>query len=241
MFSLNLIFGVSFVSLTLKVAELLWRSLFTFWMTHETRDFSDGCLSVPSSFLIFLTERLYFWLNLTFNNHFFIVQYTERTGHAYFSQNCFDYKKASSKSDRHHIPVQRSATISGLSVIILLYLKSSDDFHCVKTGLIRSFSGPYFTPRIECRDTEYLFSFSLNVWMQENMDQKNSEYGHLRSVSAGSEPVNIWVPLRDIHTKPRAIATITIFRAIISIVFITTLESVGCYKKAAALKGGGSR
>ena len=83
---------------------------------------------------------------MTFNNHFFILQYKERTGQAHFPQNCSDCKKASSKIDRHHIPVQRSTTISGLSVIISLYWKTSDDFHCVKNGLIRSFSGPYFTP-----------------------------------------------------------------------------------------------
>ena len=76
---------------------------------------------------------------MTFNNHFFILQYKERTGQAHFPQNCSDCKKASSKIDRHHIPVQRSTTISGLSVIISLYWKTSDDFHCVKNGLIRSF------------------------------------------------------------------------------------------------------
>ena len=65
--------------------------------------------------------------------------------------------------------------------------------------------------------------------MRENMDQKNSEYGHLRSVSAGSEPVSIWVPLWDIHTKSRVIATNTIFKVIISIVSITVLGSVGSY------------
>ena len=116
-------------------------------MTHETCNFSDGCLSVPSSLLIFFDRKTsYFWLNLTFNDHYFTVQYTERNGHARFPLNCFDGKKASSKRDRHHIPVQRSTTISALSVIISLYLKTSDDFHGVKNGLIRSFSGPYFTP-----------------------------------------------------------------------------------------------
>ena len=74
------------------------------------------------------------------------MQYTERNGHAHFPLNCFDGKKASSKRDRHHIPVQRSTTVSGLSVIISLYLKTSDDFHGVKNGLTRSLSGPYFTP-----------------------------------------------------------------------------------------------
>ena len=138
MFSLNLSFRVSFVSFTSKVVKLLWGSLFPFGMTHETCNFSDGCLSVPSS--------LWVWLNLTFNNHYFILQYKERTGHAHFPQNCFDCKKASSKIDRHHIPVQRSTTISGLSVIISLYWNTSDDFYCVKNGQIRSFSGPYFTP-----------------------------------------------------------------------------------------------
>ena len=65
--------------------------------------------------------------------------------------------------------------------------------------------------------------------MRENMDQKNSEYGHLRSVSAGSEPVSIWVLLWDIHRMSRVIATNKIFKVIISIVFITTLGSDGSY------------
>ena len=32
------------------------------------------------------------------------------------SQNCFDCKKAFSESDQYHIPVQRSRTITALSV-----------------------------------------------------------------------------------------------------------------------------
>ena len=39
----------------------------------------------------------------------------------------------------------------------------------------------------------------------------------------------MWVPLSDILTKSRVLATITIFRVIISIDLITTLGSVGCY------------
>ena len=109
-------------------------------MTHETSNFSDGCLSVPSSLLIFFDRKTsYFWLNLTFNDHYFTVQYTERNGHARFPLNCFDGKKASSKRDRHHIPVQRSTTISALSVIISLYLKTSVTFTAWKMALFGVF------------------------------------------------------------------------------------------------------
>ena len=45
-----------------------------------------------------------------------------------FPQITLIAKKASTKSDQHHIPVQRSRTISSLSVIILLHLKTSDEF-----------------------------------------------------------------------------------------------------------------
>ena len=58
MFPLNLIISDSFAFLVSDVAELMWRSLFPFWMTHETFNFSDGCLFVSSLFWIFLTEKL---------------------------------------------------------------------------------------------------------------------------------------------------------------------------------------
>ena len=82
------------------------------------------------------------------------------------------------------------------------------------------------------RDTKYLSIFSISpylVWTRENTDQKKSVYAHFpRSVSSGNEPVSMWVPLRDIHTKSRVLATIR-FRVIISIDLITTLGSVGWY------------
>ena len=43
---------------------------------------------------------------------------------------------------------------------VFSHLVHSSNTHCVKSVCIRSFSGPY------------------SVQMRENMDQKNSEYGH---------------------------------------------------------------
>ena len=43
--------------------------------------------------------------------------------------------------------------------------------HCVKSVRIRSFSGAYF-PAFELNTERY----SVQMW--ENMDQKNSKYGH---------------------------------------------------------------
>ena len=84
------------------------------------------------------------------------------------------------------------------------------------------------------RGTEYLSIFSPNA---ENTNQKKSKYGNFScSVSSGSEPVSMWVPLWDIHTKYRALVIITLFRVIISISLITTLESVGCYILLTACK-----
>ena len=62
MFSLNLVVRVSFAFLAWKVAELLQRSLFSFWMAHETRHFSDGGLLVQSSFWIFWQRDAETWL-----------------------------------------------------------------------------------------------------------------------------------------------------------------------------------
>ena len=100
--------------------------------------------------------------------------------------------KKTGESDLHHIPVERSKTIRSLSVVISLYLNAWDDFHCVKSGRIRSFSGPYF-PAFGLHTERYRVK---NVQMRENMDQKKSEYGHFsRSVSSCSEPVSMSVPL----------------------------------------------
>ena len=92
-------------------------------------------------------------------------------------------KKASSKSDEHHIPVQRSTTISGLSVIISLYLKTLDDFHCVKNGFIRSFSGPYFPV------------FGLNAERYRVSLRIQSEC--LNAGKYGSEKLRIWTLFMD--------------------------------------------
>ena len=144
MFSFNLVLRVSFAFLTSKGAELLWWSLFLFWMTHETRNFSDGCLFVPRSLWIFFDRKTrYFWLNFTFTIVFLLYNKEERMGERIFPEITLIAKKASTKSDQHHIPVQRSRTISNLSVIILLHLKTSDEFHSVKSGCIWNFSGPY--------------------------------------------------------------------------------------------------
>ena len=86
--------------------------------------------------------------------------------------------------------------------------------------------------RTECREIQSISPYSVwmskcgKIWIRKtpNMD---TFYGH--SVSTGSEPVSIWVPLWDIHTKSRVIVFFTIFRVIISIAFITTLGNVGCY------------
>ena len=63
-----------------------------------------------------------------------------------------------------------------------LLMRPSDPLHCVKSVLIWSFSGPYFTAfRLNmesCSVSPY------SVRMRENTDQKNSEYGHYaRSVN----------------------------------------------------------
>ena len=63
-----------------------------------------------------------------------------------------------SKSDQHHILVQGSRTISGLSVTISLYLKTSDDFHCVKKDRIVNCSGPY-CPGFELNTERYSVSY----------------------------------------------------------------------------------
>ena len=69
-----------------------------------------------------------------------------------------------------------------MDILILL-------FHCVKSVRIRSFSGPY-CPTFGL-NTERC-SVSLRIQsdrMEENTDQKNSEYGHfLRSISL-SKPI----------------------------------------------------
>ena len=65
--------------------------------------------------------------------------------------------------------------------IVYLVLHMS---HCVKSGRIRSYSGPRFSrifPHSDWirRDTEYLSVFSPNVRKcEKNADQNKAEYGH---------------------------------------------------------------
>ena len=56
----------------------------------------------------------------------------------------------------------------------------SDYKHYVKIVRIRSFSGPHF-PAFGLNTERYGLSYS--VWMRENTDQKNSEYGHFSHFS----------------------------------------------------------
>ena len=59
--------------------------------------------------------------------------------------------------------------------------------HCVKSVRVWSFSGPYF-PHSDSirRDTPYLRTSPYSVWMKENTDQKNSEYGTFYAVIMAS-------------------------------------------------------
>ena len=57
----------------------------------------------------FFTEKLDTY------NHFYCT-INKKTRHSHFPQNCFDYKKASSDSDQQYVPIERSKTISGVSV-----------------------------------------------------------------------------------------------------------------------------
>ena len=58
----------------------------------------------------------------------------------------------------------------------------------MKSGPIRSFSGPYF-PTFGLYTERYGVK---SVLMRENSEQKKSEYGHFScSVSSGSEPVSM--------------------------------------------------
>ena len=58
----------------------------------------------------------------------------------------------------------------------------------MKSVRIRSFSGPYF-PAFALNTERYgIFPCSIQIW--ENIDQKNSEYGHLYA-AAGTRTVVI--------------------------------------------------
>ena len=55
-------------------------------------------------------------------------------------------------------------------------LNNVQETHCVKSYHIRSFSGPYL-PAFGLNAGKY-GPEKLRIWMRENTDQKNSEYGH---------------------------------------------------------------
>ena len=86
-----------------------------------------------------------------------------------------------------HEQSHRKVYFQKTSCAVTRSYKSSEllsSWHCVKSVRIPSFSGPYFLA----------FGLSISpysVWMWENTDQKNCEYGHiLRSVSYYI--TNIW-------------------------------------------------
>ena len=113
MFSLNLVVRVSFAFLAWKVEELLQRSLFSFWMAHETRHFSDGGLLVQSSFWIFWQRDAETWLIVLIFYCTINRSYWECT----FSQKLLRLpKKTSIEIDQYYVPVQRSRKINILSV-----------------------------------------------------------------------------------------------------------------------------
>ena len=76
-FSLNFVVRVSFAIFGSKVPELLWRSLFPFWMAIGTRQLSDSFKVLPicSKFTsnIFDRKTWYYWQNLVFYNLFYFI------------------------------------------------------------------------------------------------------------------------------------------------------------------------
>ena len=114
---LYLVIRVSFAFLASKVIELLWRSLLPVWTPHWKRHLSDCSLNVQSSRWIFLTERLHTIDKTWFLNYFLLHNKQKRVENGHFSKNSIDCKKASIESERHHIPVQRSRAVNGLTVV----------------------------------------------------------------------------------------------------------------------------
>ena len=94
---------------------------------------------------------------------------------------------------------------------------------CMKTVRIRSFSGPYF-PAFGLRTERYRVSIRIQSGCGKIQTRKSPNMDTFYAVFL--LVVKQWVPLWDIHTKSRVLATITIFRVIISIDLITTLGSV---------------
>ena len=83
------------------------KSLLPFWLATNDH-LSDGFLFVQSSCWIFSTERLY-WQNMIFYNHFLLYRNRKqkKIRYAYFSKNSLNFKKTSTESDQHWIPVQK--------------------------------------------------------------------------------------------------------------------------------------
>ena len=111
-------------------------------------------------------------------------------------------------------------------------MKTCNDIHCMKWPYLE-----FFWSIFSCIRTAFRECGVKSVWIWENADQKKFEYGHFSlSVSSGSEPVSMWVPLWDIYTKSRDFFTIKKIQIIISIDLITALGSVGCYILLPAFK-----
>ena len=80
---------VSFAFLASKVTELLWRSLFAFWMAHGTHHFKDGCLFICSKFTL-----IFFWQKDSIQQNFLLYNKQKKIDNAHFSKNFLDCKKA---------------------------------------------------------------------------------------------------------------------------------------------------
>ena len=92
-----------------------------------------------------------------------------------------------------------------------------DQYHCVKSVPIRSYSGPYFP------------AFGLNTYsvqMRENADQNNSKYGHFLR-SACENLINHWITLYY-----------TIANATQSITYNGGQNSWGKVEKSSKIRGG---
>ena len=65
-----------------------------------------------------VTSSWYYWQNLTSYNHFLLYNKQKLLGMHIILKIASAAKKASNESDKYHVPVLRSRTISGLSVVI---------------------------------------------------------------------------------------------------------------------------
>ena len=78
-----------------------------------------------------------------------------------------DWKPLNIFAKRSILDVSQNAPMTYASGIDCSWI-----INCVKKVRIRSFPGPYF-PAFGLNTERY------SVWLRENMDQKNSKYGHL--------------------------------------------------------------